>query len=140
MVAVSVPQLVSVRPLLDGAAACLDAGNLVGAGVRIRQAARLLLIAFAEACGIKRPLHKFPRPARIARALHRVGRVDAATLESLLELLNSCNAVAHCEDAPAATLRGGVAFLSTLCQASAADDDELPPAIAEPSSVKGGAA
>jgi hypothetical protein len=116
MVAVSFSRCGAGGPLLDAATACLDAGDLVGAGVRIRHATTLLLIAFAESCGIKRPLRKFPRPARIARALHHSGRVDKATLESILEVLYSCNALAHCEEASATTLRDGAALIASLAE------------------------
>ena len=102
MVASSPPQLgVTPRPLdaqqmLRESLDCLDRSDTIGAGVRIRQAAKLILTAWAESCGVRRPLrHRYPRPARIARALHRAGRIDEKTLKSLLGIIDACNASAH---------------------------------------------
>lgn len=101
---------------LSDAAARLDAGDHVGAGVRIRHAALLLLTSLAQHVGIRRPLrHLFPRPARIARALYRAKQIDLATLEALLDVLARCNAAAHFDgDVCASSLRQGIELLRSL--------------------------
>jgi hypothetical protein len=112
------PTLQFAQRMLVDSFDCLGRDDVIGAGVRIRQAARLLLIALAECHGIKRPLHKFPRPARIARALRSAGRIDEATLQSLLELITVCNATAHCEDASTASLRASAEQLVAIFDAT----------------------
>lgn len=100
--------------MLDASFQCLDAGDHIGAGVRIRQAARLLLIAIAEHYGLKKPLHKYPRPARIARVLHSAGKIDASTLQTLLGLISVCNATAHCEEVVPTALRDAADQVAAL--------------------------
>jgi hypothetical protein len=121
MVAVSAPVVGAtptagaVATLLDDAVLCLDRHDHVGAGVRIRHAAKLLLTALAQSCGISRPLrHVFPRAARIARALYKARRLDQATFQALLATIDACNAAAHCGDVCETTLRDGVELLRTL--------------------------
>jgi hypothetical protein len=107
------------RCLIDGllmdAVGCLDRDDAVGAGARVRHATLLLLTSLALHVGIRRPFRsRFPKPARIARALFRAKRVDLPTLESLLELLATCNAAVHCNDVGPAPLRDGVQLLRSI--------------------------
>ena len=120
MVALSVPRLgyqptqCLARPMLFAALACYDAGDYIGAGVRLREAVKRFVVSACEWYGVELPKGKHPSPGEMARALRKAKQLDKWGLEILLESIEVGNQAAHCGKVDRATLQGGIALMFAM--------------------------
>jgi hypothetical protein len=124
MVAASVPrlffepQVCLARPILVEALDCYERADYIGAGVRLRESVTRFLVAAVDWYAV--PLSKnlqrdrHPRPAALARALHKAKCMDSFSLDIVLECLSAGNALAHCGRVCPKGLRGCISMLFYL--------------------------
>lgn len=102
------------RPMLYAALARYDAGDYVGAGVRLRESVKRFLVAACEWYDVPLPKDRHPSPAELARRLHKAKQLDKWGLETILECIEVGNHAAHCQTIDRQSLRGGIALLFAL--------------------------
>ncbi len=106
------PKLCLARPMLYAALDCYERGDLIGAGVRLREAVLRFVVAMADWHGIEvKTKDKHPRPGAYITALHKAGKFDKFGRECLFEMVNAGNKLAHCLAVDAGTIRGGISIL-----------------------------
>jgi hypothetical protein len=117
MVAALVPKLESVvvvnlaRPMLLAAQECEERGDLIGCGVRLREAIRRQLHAMCNYFACLPKSKRRPTPAAMLAALERDGQVDKWGKQMVQEMIDLGNAAAHCGRVDRASLRGSMGFL-----------------------------
>ncbi len=86
-----VPKPCLAKPMLFAALSCIDAGDLIGAGVRLRESVARFVIAACDWYGVPVKNGKHPRPGDYARALREAKHLDKWGLEIVLECLDAGN-------------------------------------------------
>jgi hypothetical protein len=92
------PVTCEARPLLYRSHAALDRGSYIEAGCRLREAARLYLVAQCEHHGVtlsKRKVRQTPRA--MLDALHRQGVYGAYSHSLIANAIDVGNRAAHCQ-------------------------------------------
>jgi hypothetical protein len=101
--------------MLYAALECLDAGDTIGAGVRLREAVLRYVAAAADWYGIDVPRkQKYARAGQYIDALSKAGQMDTWAREYLLEMIDAGNKAAHCQRVPSDVLKGGISLLFAL--------------------------
>ena len=110
------PQLCLARPMLFAALDRLDRGDTIGAGVLLREAVSRFLIAAANYYDVQLPKlkRKYPRPADIARAIHKAGHLGDWGLSCIEDIITAGNRLAHCQHVDARELRDYISLLFGL--------------------------
>jgi hypothetical protein len=110
-----IPKPCLAKPMLFAALDCLDRGDLIGAGVRLREAAARFLIAACDwyGCDVKSK-SKYPRPFEYAKALLDAKQLDKWGHEIMLECIDAGNKLAHCVSVDRAIVKGGISLLFAM--------------------------
>jgi hypothetical protein len=108
-----VPKLCLARPMLFAALECFDRGDLIGAGVRLREAVDRFVRAACDWYGVKVEA-KFLTPKAFAKALRKAGHLDKWGYTILIEAVEAGNKLAHCQSVEANTIRGGITVVFAL--------------------------
>jgi hypothetical protein len=97
-------------PLLQAAHERYDRGDLVGCGVRIREAIRRHLVAVAESHGLDVKKHSRSAGA-VLRILRKRKLIELG--DWLGKILDGCNRLAHCQPVKASEIR---IYLEVCCR------------------------
>jgi hypothetical protein len=110
------PKPCLAKPMLFAALACLEAGDLIGAGVRLREATTRFLIAACDWYGCKVKESKHPRPCDYARALRNAKQLDKWGFDILCDCIEAGNKAAHCQSVDRATVKGGISLMFAMME------------------------
>ena len=106
------PEICLARPILFAALACFERGDILGSGIRLREAVTRFVKA---ACGWYNcpvpPKVKRPKPVDFIRALRKAKHLDKWGADCLLEMVAAGNAAAHCGRVDRQAIKGGIGIL-----------------------------
>jgi hypothetical protein len=114
-----VPKPCLARPMLFAALECLDAGDLIGAGVRLRESVARFVISACDWYGVPVKNGKHPRPRDYALALREAKHLDNWGLQIVLDIIEAGNKAAHCQHVDRASVKGGISLLFSLMDGEA---------------------
>ncbi len=108
-----VPKPCLARPMLFASLDCLDRGDLIGAGVRLREAVTRFVSTACDWYGVEVKV-KFVTPTAMIRALREAGQCDPGCFETLLQCIELGNKAAHCGRIYPGSLRGCISLLFSM--------------------------
>lgn len=108
-----IPKPCLAKPMLFAALACHDKGDVIGAGVRLREAVTRFLRHACDYYGCM-PKGKFPRPRDFASALHNAKHLDKWGYGIMLDIIDAGNKAAHCQKVDACHVSSGIALLFSM--------------------------
>ena len=117
MVALATPKFDSVlplnlaRPMLLAAQECEERGDLIGCGVRLREALRRQLHAMCLFGACLPTSRRPPTPSALLDALRKAGECDHSGYKVVQEMIVLGNAAAHCGRVDRDSLRGAMTML-----------------------------
>jgi hypothetical protein len=108
------PKLCLARPMLFAALECHDRGDVIGAGVRLREAVLRFLKAAADWYGVALPKAKFPEPINYIRALRKSKSCDKWGARIMLDAIEQGNKLAHCQRVEVSCIESSIALMFAL--------------------------
>lgn len=99
-------------PLIWRAEVALENGELIAAGVLLREALRRQLYAIAAQYGVlPRRVYSHRRPLALARRLREAGLLSADDSKRIRQVLHVGNMAAHCDHVDADLLKDAIRLL-----------------------------
>jgi hypothetical protein len=102
------------RPMLNAAVECEQRGDLVAAGVRLREAIRRYLFSACEWHNCLPAKTRRRSPRELAKALLKAGFFNDDGYEWVTEMIDCGNAAAHCGRVDRGVLRSSMALLYSM--------------------------
>lgn len=116
------------KPMLFAALACFEQGDLLGAGIRLREAVTRFLKHGCDWYGCM-PQGKYPRPRDYVNALHKAGQLEEFGREVMLDIIEAGNKAAHCQKVDPHNIQGGISILFSFMDSQPWAGHERPPLV-----------
>jgi hypothetical protein len=108
-----VPKPCLAKPMLFAALECFERGDVIGAGVRLREAANRFLIHACDWYGVEVKA-KFLTPKAYAQALRKAKHLDSWGFQIMVDIIDAGNKLAHCVNVDRQSVKGGISILFSM--------------------------